>query len=626
MRSLLVATCALALCNACKGGGDAGGKTQTNVPPSNSGMGTTTGPHDNNQGGPGGQTGDGKTGGPGGPGGPGGGDAGTGQTTTTGNTNTSGTGSLPAQKIQIAGTLAIGGDDALVVALPLKSGAVDPQQLRSPPTAAITSGKLTLELDAPGAGLGLDEQPQEDVSQVIAVYTAPPSGKRMDLVDTIKFVEMPVAGADSLVGLPTSALKAASIDLGTIADDAAGKTVASTAATDQIFDATPAELLSRAKSDDTMKSVKNTYVNTDPDTGVFFQPRLAFLWRGHLQPGMLADDAHLLAPVLNQASPEGDGDYPRYFGYTIGINTNEPSLLLDARCKDLPLAPSPAALPNGTTPPNFSLAPSGNRGFQVISEHEIDFNNDTILKLPAFDTTLADYYFKEEHACVFQQHVVTDDDSSQQNINVDMLSLQDLDGGKSTNVTFGGPRVIYGPVVTGVWELKHDGNPIAKFDLAVSDAVERVTVGSDTFRKPMVFVPSVQILRAAGTDEIEKVRVRLYTYDYDETTPANGKYDPASTPVVKKFVTSVGAHISDGNHHGIGAEVRAAEVADDAAYFEVSAPEMRDFVLPALGGTVPAGKMKVWSLTAFYEMFGNRYEMRLRCAENGGTPELTCTN
>ena len=149
----------------------------------------------------------------------------------------------PGGNLTIVGTVALDTTgDVTAVALPVTSGVIDVEAMVNPPQAAVAGGHLVLEIPD-GSNLALNEQAAAaPATQVIAVFEEPSSKKRMDLIDTIKFIEMPVAGSDSLVGLPVASAKSNEIALGTIQADGSGKVVATTTANDAVFDFTDAEL------------------------------------------------------------------------------------------------------------------------------------------------------------------------------------------------------------------------------------------------------------------------------------------------------------------------------------------------------------------------------------------------
>ncbi len=132
----------------------------------------------------------------------------------------------------------------------------------------------------------------------------------------------------------------------------------------------------------------------------------------------------------------------------------------------------------------------------------------------------------------------------------------------------------------------------------------------------------MQIVKAPATDEIASMRVRFYTYKLDEANPAASAFEEALLELVKQFVPEVDGSLN--NYTGNGRpqvsamrNVRLANLAAGATYVELADEAKRKFSYAASGTILPADMERIWSIGIAYKMFGNRYELRIRCAASG---------
>ncbi len=127
------------------------------------------------------------------------------------------------------------------------------------------------------------------------------------------------AGSDTMLAFPPLD---APLDVGTLSrtDDEATSSL-DVSETEDSFTLSLEDLLAVAATDDSYKFIINRYLNFDPETGVFYDPKVAFLWH---MPFAEGTDG----PIPLTATP----DALHYSGYTLDVGTNDPSFPEDGIC------------------------------------------------------------------------------------------------------------------------------------------------------------------------------------------------------------------------------------------------------------------------------------------------------
>lgn len=144
-------------------------------------------------------------------------------------------------------------------------------------------------------------------------------------------------------------------------------------------------------------------------------------------------------------------------------------------------------------------------------------------------------------------------------------------------------------------------------------------------------MPSVQVVKGAGTDEIATIRVRYYSYELDEANPANSRYVLAPLRVIRAFTPKVTIYANNSGDNNAprvtaSANIDLRTLPDDATFIELAHPDLRKFMYATAGTAIPSGKEKLWSLVMSYEMFGNSYRVALRCDHGVAGNDVNCEN
>lgn len=278
---------------------------------------------------------------------------------------------------------------------------------------------------------------------------------------------------DSAINLPIANLVGESLDLGTIGADSSGNLAAATSADSANFSLESDTLKSLAATDDPLRRVRNIYMNTDPETGVFFNQKAIFMFQGRLQAVLGAT-----APEIIWKDTGVTTWNTRYSGYILSFTTNHPSLTVDSVCGSTP-GVLKLKVPNGETP----------------IAHESDINT-TYSELTTAGATAngADQCESNSGAALYYK--------------VESM----MNNGVSTsmsNFNWGGSVGFVDRIPNGYWDITFDDEVLARFDLAAAypmdDAASPV--------RPIVYVPGLKIAIDSGTRAFVSAEFKWYRWD-----------------------------------------------------------------------------------------------------------------
>lgn len=363
-----------------------------------------------------------------------------------------------AGKIIISATLPAGTTSTHLAAIPVQGGQVDAQAVTNINSQPIEAGNVALTIESAAMQLleggqdGDNEQSSGDVSHVVIAYTD--NADRFEAGDSFKFVTVPVGNAEAL-NLYTNELQTNTIDLGNVSEN--GDTfTAENPIKDGDFAIATAVLEELAATDDALRSIKNAYMNTNPDTGETVELRPYFQWTQSLDGAI---DSFTGA------------DAAVYFGYGFYFDTNRKDMTLDVICNDGAANHKPMKL----APPSPIILGSHNDPGAQDGTEVTELNSSGVGEVKnALDTRL------ECGGGTFYAH----GDSKYPGV----------------GWNWGG---IKGPIAKGYWDLFFGTEKAARFDLAAI-----YPFGAD--QKPVIYLPSFKIT-TSGT-KITKVEVKLYRY------------------------------------------------------------------------------------------------------------------
>ena len=333
-----------------------------------------------------------------------------------------------------------------VWALPTVHGAVTPSAFSSMQVGDIgTDGSFSLQLskDYDWVLLLIDTTEPLKRDQVKA-YIA------MSDIDG-SMLEMPMQDASS------------NIDLGTL-EPSGNEAVSSTSLADNAdkFTLSLAQLKEIARTDDVLKSIKNTYINYDDTTGTYLNIQPFFGWRDESGSisiyNMFSDPATTIANHNN--------------GYSYYFNTNSNAIDFTKVCDQsvlLTLHPPATVTRVGGTPSWGTTTPFTNSGTVYTNTGTVCGGGDLYLR----------------------------------------------NDGSELSFNYAGGVFWATPIVSGYWEIKYDGTKLFEFDGTLGSPFE-----NDDITKPIVYIPALKAVVTNGTIDYFELKwyLRNSNGGYDEIT------------------------------------------------------------------------------------------------------------
>jgi hypothetical protein len=291
--------------------------------------------------------------------------------------------------------------------------------------------------------------------------------------ESMQFIAMPVTADDSAMNLPIASLVGESLDLGAIAADSSGILAAAKAADASNFSLESDTLKSLAATDDPLRRVRNIYMNTDPETGVYFNQMPIFMIQGRLQAALSAGVPEVIWKDTGVTTWTN-----RYSGYVLSFTTNHPSLTVDSIC-GAGAGVLKLKVPDGEDPIAHESAPA-----TTYSELT---NTGATANGPDQCTSAgsAGLYYKDESVM-------------NNGVNVRMSGFN-----------WGGSVGFINRIPSGYWDISLDDEVLARFDLAASYPMD----DSVTPARPIVYIPGLKITMDSGTRAFVSAEFKLYRWD-----------------------------------------------------------------------------------------------------------------
>jgi len=212
-----------------------------------------------------------------------------------------------------------------------------------------------------------------------------------------------------------------------------------------------ARLVEEARTDDVISSLMNTYANSSTDGSTFYGTQPYFVFEGDLTS---AYNAELATTAIS------------YNGYGLYFFIKDSSITAAQMCsvaKSVILT-APSNITDGTTTTN------------TLSNTGVEMNSDGQSCGHPYSAGLGSFSLYS--------------------------SLRD--DGYGFNFNWGAGDGFQGEIPSGKWTLSVDGVAKAKFKLDVSSPV-------DSASKPLVYVPTVKVVKDNTTGAVSSVEVRIYT-------------------------------------------------------------------------------------------------------------------
>jgi hypothetical protein len=383
------------------------------------------------------------------------------------------------------------------------------------------------------------------------------SGDRVAEAQSFRFIGLG-AGDKILNGLPTKNAKG-NLGLGKISGQG-DQAKAELAADGNAFDLSTETIDAMASTSNTLKAVRNVWMNFHPDTGESYEPTPFYMWMGYE-----------IEAVKNAYSTPAAATY------------NGMGLYLSARLAPFKFADVCSAANEGklTLTPPVELDTGGIYG-KINKERP--FNNGGLTKI--------------------------NHESSRDNCGGTETGFYAAgrEGDPDVMINWGTGGSIAGKTPEGLFDLAWQGTKLASFELASSSPF-------DAAGKPKVFIPAVKLTVDEGTGAVTRVDAKLFVWDGAAYKEADGT---AFRSMVSSFSIELNESLGDGNRYDAG-----YSLLDNADGFYVEAPRLvnqhgKD------GGSGEADKWTwldsdsndgshvISSIAIYYEMFGSSYRVEFR--------------
>jgi hypothetical protein len=383
------------------------------------------------------------------------------------------------------------------------------------------------------------------------------SGDRVAEAQSFRFIGLG-AGNKILNGLPTKNAKG-NLGLGKISGEG-DQAKAELAADGTAFDLSTEAIDAMASTSNTLKAVRNVWMNFHPDTGESYETTPFYMWLG--------DD---IDAVKNAFST------PAAAGY------NGMGLYLKARSAPFKFADVCNSANEGklTLTPPVALDTGGMSG---KIDKERPFNNGGLTKI--------------------------NHESSRDNCGGTETGFYAAgkEGDSDVMINWGTGGSIAGKTPEGLFELAWQGTKLASFELASSSPF-------DAAGNPKVFIPSVKLRVDEGTGAVTRVDAKLFVWDGSAYKEADGT---AFRSMVSGFSIGLNESLGDGNRYDAG-----YSLLDNADGFYVEAPRFVNQHGNESGsgeadkwtwvdGSSSNGSHVISSIAIYYEMFGSSYRVEFR--------------
>lgn len=281
-----------------------------------------------------------------------------------------------------------------------------------------------------------------------------------------------VPGSETMILLPGTDATS-DIDMGTLDKSSTGDEGVQTdsmTANESSFSLNITQLRQIAQSDNLLKTIKNIYINYDPDTGKFYSLLLVFNWKGD------SDDCK------NKFS---DPAAYTFNGYAPLINSRNDNTFTysEVKSKDYYVTIRPPAQVTGS------------------DEHTYDF-------ITSEGCTLIDEDRGSNGRCLYSNNPPF---------------AFSIDGNGWLQIAAGG--ISFTNIVADLWYLQktltdHTYTNVAAFDIGVCSPINA------TSKKPFVYLPSLKI-NVDADDNVTSLEIKWYIYNeadghYDEVTDISG--------------------------------------------------------------------------------------------------------
>jgi hypothetical protein len=376
------------------------------------------------------------------------------------------------------------------------------------------------------------------------------------LVDTSKtgldrivgYVAM-TAGTDGLQKMALSNASADSVDLGDLSKNGV-ETSSSRKASDNasVLNFTESQLIAMAKSDDTLRVVKNVFANYDESTGKYTTVKPFYLWK-------YSDAQNHIVNAYSDAATT----VTRFNGFSYYFNSNSSALDFTRVCNqtDLITLTPPSAISDVTETYSFSSSsPISSSG---------SAQNGTSDSGTCGPGNPGQLYFRDDSGKYGDDHVF------------------------QFNFTIGG-SYLKQPIPSGNWTLKTGSTTIATFDGQLGSPFQ-----NDDSTKPIIFIPSVKATVASGI--VSGIEVKWYLRN------SSGSYEEVTDATLLSQMSSPMAEFSDYSGNG-GTKSERGNLSSSWGY----SPSQYRWAIPGQGsGTANATDIAItYQLNAVSYRFEHR--------------------
>ena len=359
--------------------------------------------------------------------------------------------------LAVSGTLKIGSEEQKVLALPVVEGGIFAQSSNDISSATPEAGAFVLPINT-GASLTEDGKKITHVIMTVEENEDP-----LAEAESIKFINVPAGNGESAIDLQTNLLKK-DMELGEIVEKD-GELLSQNSLSEDDFDLSLKALQELATTDDTLRKIKNDYINSDLDEGTYIRYGPKFMWKG------------LFSNVIDKASSPEDLSF---LSYGLWFDAKRDDFTLEKICH----SSSPSFQSLRLVPPEqvFWMPESENVSLQEIS----NVSANEIVDSPQMSG---------RKVC-----------SASDNSGGPFQAYQDASD----------PRVSFafqgmtGKVPSGFWDLFLGDKKVGRFDVA----------SGHPFRGdiPIIYVPSLKLNYDSSTKKLLSMEVELYLYDFVEKT------------------------------------------------------------------------------------------------------------